>query len=951
MPITAAEIEDNGWVLRLTLSAGAGGFGSYALDPNGTPRLMVGSSHAGFVRSGGQAVAGSLARQLVATRPLRRPVDPAQPSLKAIDETDLGGGNIRVRLALSEHVYATDTGLALTALAGWRTGEAAATLAVTNTSTTAAPLPILRWALPSYGTTGGPIRLALVAVSHHPQGLDPVAAVRFTATDDTNSRSLWVTAQGIDPSLGDGLNCYTAVIDGSGLNPGLLRCDAEVYPWLGAMRSTDPVGTRSMASLRTDGWSAAAEAPFVIGHDPAGTRYGAMWAYVDPVNGTTTASAAMVQASLAAAKGVAPASRPRDINTARQAGYLFNRTLAAANGQAAQTRSLDGMVAVLAPGTHTAHGSTAVTTGAAEAEIPFRIMGDPDDANPRANCIIQTTVAQLPARATRLRYENLTIAAGTNSLSGATTYVAFDQVTVQGRSGLETSTTALMTAAPPAGQVNVAVTRSRFWRYGVGITSGNARCGLFRGNEMSAQVQAQALLRCRWIAPAEDGFVGAAIRQVSTGWANATLAAQVEDVIHAWNDWRSVRARVWAPGVLPAATAGTPNPSIRRNVFLGNVCERVGTDPSPFYSLGEDVSVSMTYNIIEANSFIGDRANTLYSDPLPVTVADTDSQRNQALVNRVVGNAFDWWPTKHDDFADSTTQSVRASAGIANATGYRPQMVEAWSALYGVGAQGNADLGRTGAGNFALEWPGLGSVQTVNGVPAFANDASLLGSGGGGGDYRVAATSPLAGRVGALNGDRDANGQARRLPATAGAFAANPAALAPAGARSTQRAASPPLGLGLAVNPGGAASGQSAGSPVLAWTATLTTDPARQAQLAAMPPLALALALAPAPARQPHRAAAPRLDWLVALAGDGAAHALASGPALLRSDSLLPDTAQLRTSDAGGIISIGVAATLVPGHDRLRLFERTEPLLLPGSLALRSLIIGADPRRLTPERD
>lgn len=929
MPITAAQVEANGWVLRLTVSGSAGSFASYALDPDGAARLVLASSHAGFVRSIGQAVAGTLARTLVATKPLRRPVNPASPTVPVIDETELGPGSIQVRIALSEHLYATDTGLTLTALAGWRVGEAAASgIVVTNNSTVAAPVPILRWALPSYDVTAGSFRLALIAASHHPQGFDPVAAVRFSVTDGSSTRTAWVTGLATDPSLGDGLRCYTTLIDPAGLGAGLLRCDAEVYPWLGAMRSTDPAGSRSMANLRTDGYAVDAQSPWVIGHDPAGTRYSAMWAFVDPANGTATASAAMVQPSLAAARAVAPAARPRDINTARQAGYLANRTLAAANGQAAQTRSLDGMVAVLAAGTHGGHGATAVTTGAAEAEIPFRIIGDPDDANPRANCILQTSVSQPPGRASRVRYENLQLLVGGNSLTGSTAYVSFDRVTMQGRNGFESSTTAVSTAAPATGQFNVSAIRSRFWRYGVGITSGNPRCGVFRANEFSATVQALAAVRCRWIGPGEDGAVGAAIRNATTGWSGPTVAGQAEDIVLAWNDFRHARARVWSPASLPAATAGTSNPSIRRNLVLGNVCERIGNDPAPFYSLGEDVSATMTYNIIEANSFVGDRANTLYADPLPVTVADTDSQRNQALVNRVAGNAFDWWPTKHDDFEDSTTKSLRSAAGVTPATGYRPQMVEAWSALYGVGAHGNHDAGRTGNGNFALEWPGLGSFQTTNAAPAFTVDASLLGSGTGGGDYRPGPTSPLAARVRHGNSDSDFGGQLRRLPATAGAWQANPAEVAAAAARSAQSAAAATIGLALPLQPFGAGHGGAASATAVAWNGFL----------------------APAPNRLLPGDGSPTVAWTAALAASDAGHSTVAGvTAIGWQAALFVGNGASGFLDNATFIGTDATAILAAGSATLRFGDVAAPLLLPAGIAtaVRTLAIAADPRRLS----
>jgi hypothetical protein len=249
-------IEANGWVLRLDVTGGLGDFASYILDPDGTPRLTLASSHPGFIKSGGQAVAGTIARSLVGTKPLRRPIPAAGPITPVIDETDLGGGVIRVRIALSEHVYATDTGVTLAVLAGWRAGESAATgIRVTNASTIVTPIPIMRWVLLPYGVTTGAFTVALFVASHHPVGFEPVAGVKFTATDGTTIKTVWTTQLSTDASYGDGLRCYTATIDpatATALTAGLLRIDAEVHPWLGGVRTTDPAGTRSMATLRSD---------------------------------------------------------------------------------------------------------------------------------------------------------------------------------------------------------------------------------------------------------------------------------------------------------------------------------------------------------------------------------------------------------------------------------------------------------------------------------------------------------------------------------------------------------------------------------------------------------------------------------------------------------------------------------------------------------------------------
>jgi len=163
MAITAAQVESNGWVLRVTMTGSrsaialapdtpaqwAANFAAYALNPNGgSPALTLTGTTNGFVPSGGAAVASStVARTLTATKVLRKAVVATAAGVrdaKNPDETDNGDGTITVRLALSQHVYAGDAGLTLIALTGWRTGATAQTIAVTNNSTVAAPAPIVR---------------------------------------------------------------------------------------------------------------------------------------------------------------------------------------------------------------------------------------------------------------------------------------------------------------------------------------------------------------------------------------------------------------------------------------------------------------------------------------------------------------------------------------------------------------------------------------------------------------------------------------------------------------------------------------------------------------------------------------------------------------------------------------------------------------------------------------
>lgn len=979
MPIIAALIEANGWVLRLDVSGSPGSFASYTLDPAGTPRVTLASSHAGFIKSGGQAVAGNIARSLVGTKPLRRPANWNGTNLDGaiVDETDLGGGSIRVRIALSEHVYATDTGLSLSVLAGWRSSESSATgISVTNASTAVAPIPIMRWVLLPYGVTTGAFIVALFVASHHPVGFEPVAGIKFTATDGTNVKTVWTTQLSTDASYGDSLRCYAATIDpatATALSAGLLRIDAEIYPWLGPMRTTDVAGTRSVATLRTDGFSVDAAAPWVIGYDPAGTRYSQQFAFVDPVNGTVTAAAAMVQPSLAAAKALAPASRPRDINTALQAGFLVNRTLAAANGQTAQTRSVDGFQIVLAPGTH-ATGSTAVTSGLGMPEIPVRVIGDPADAGSRNTCVLPTSANGM-SRCTRVQFQALTLEIGVNSLISNCT-VLMNNVTVRGRAGSESSGTVPFTASPAVGLCNMALANTRWWRTAAAIGSGNTRLGLVRACEHSRQISSfGCAVKNRFMSFSEDSFVGSTVVSAFSAWGSPAVAGQAQDLIVVWNDVRALRGRFLNFGVLPAAIAGTPNPSIRRNVVIGNVVERIGNDPQPFYSLGEDASTTMSYNIIEGNSFIGERTNTFYSDPLPTTIAETNSQLNQAFVNRVANNAFDWLPTKHDDFNDPTTATLR---GTAN--GYRPQMIEGWSMLYGVGHEGNVDTRRATAaqpGNFPLEYSGARAITSSTAMvpPLYTDDRSIAGPSGasatGGGNYRPAAASPLAGRALRGNGDIDADGLTRRVPYAAGAFQTVAVNLAPAWAQSPGRAGVAAVAWAAVLSPAGTRHGLS-GATAVGWSATLAAadgaiaqfvlatglqpmvmpESGRIAIAAADASLAWLGSLAPTMARHDVAAASPQLMFTMAMAPDSAASAIRGGTTVISlAMVLLPDPAVLRCGASEAEV---LAMSIAPlGVDcAVMLQSASRPLLLGGDArAAATLIVGPDPRSFFPTRN
>jgi hypothetical protein len=807
MAITAAEVEAGGWVLALTiagsLTSPATDFDAYPLSPDASPKVVLALSSPGFVKSGGEAVAGSLARSLVGMRALRKPVDPLDPTVDLLDETDLGGGLIKVRIALSEEVYTGDTGLTLAVLAGWRAGEGAASgISVTNNSAIAPPAPVFRWVLPPYQTASGAFRASMIVGSVHPVGFEPVAGVKFTATDGATVKTIWATTLATDNSYGDNLRCYTVEFDPAAspaLTAGLLRIDGEVYPWLGAMRSTDPAGTKLLTNIRSDGFSLNAEAPAVIGYDPDGTRYGQLWTFIDPVNGTATASAAMVATTLAGAKAVAAASRPVNLTTAIAAIGLVNRTLAAANGQAAASRAADGAYAVLAAGVHANPGSTSISTTITSLEIPVRVIGDPEDSDPRANCILETAGTTPNLRVTRILFKDLTIRSGTGVLGGSTILrMWFDNVEIRGKSGSEAATTfPVGSTAASGGTFNVSMTKTKMWRAGYTMGGANRFVGLLRACEMSRRGTGLCMVKNRWIGKAEDGFTSAnTIEGFGHVPQTATLGG-LEDTVLAYNDMRSIRWTGWSATPAPAAISGVSPQTARhrRHLILNNIYERIsGTagvskTSDTMWTYGESTWVVMDTIIIEGNTIVGGGYNGFYSDPVPATLSDVNSQTNITVRIRHANNATDRNASKHDDFSDPTVVSIRNAAGLPESlkAGYRPACIGAWSVHFGVGMEAHVDFSRSGSVNFRRDggsgFVGLRGLQSpfaTPGSPLYANDASENGSDLGGGDYTPQPGSPLLGRVQRGNSDRDFLNGARLSGGASGAIESGAITMEPA---------------------------------------------------------------------------------------------------------------------------------------------------------------------------
>lgn len=774
MAILSVAVEANGWVLAVTGDWGAtsgafeyagadrvngrfmdGAVDQFPLNPDGTPKVTLTVERRGFTRSGGEAVPSVSDRQtLVATKALRKPY----PDQTELDEILNGDGSRTVRLALSNRLYDGDEVTQISFAGGWKTGEGAALLVdCANHSSYPQPVAISRWAQPSYMLVKDTTKLQvdLIVASHHPRHFgalanQAVAAVKLTATDGTNTVGpFWFAAPQKSDQFDDALLCWGGEIDLEGLSPGPITIHHTSYPWVGAARSTGTAHSLDSDNLLKLAW----ETPLVVCYDPDGDLYPHRHVYVDAATGTTIAASVTVGTTLAAAKSGTAA---KDISTACQALFGANYTLPARNGWAADTaRAADWCVLTLAAGVHDS-GSTAVTFGLSCNEGRVIVQGDPDDEDPRANCILKTQTTRPATRIARWLFRNMTLEAGESALL-AVAMVHLDDVEVRGRPGYEAANTPLFQNTTPAATAALSMTRVLWWKYGLGVDLSNQACGLQRNCGVSRTSQGTVFINC-WkpddpLYPARSAY----------GYSFYTKGGTSDLML--WN----CRADKWQGRFISLAqsqfsgTGTNGDPYVHKRIALINsLVERTdGAFATRIWSLGDSSKEQLQDSILEGGTWVGNSGNLFYNNDTGGVVDDLQH----------VGNVFRnmvWTRTaiKQDIFAED-----------GGRTG-------SWQHLYGVGYAGFCHANRIPQSfNFQYAWPGLGAAVDTD----YANTATHdflkfvdekcdnqdVAAGAGGGDYHPGVGSPLLGRGAPANTDEDIEGVRRGTSLPSGVFASD----------------------------------------------------------------------------------------------------------------------------------------------------------------------------------
>lgn len=772
MGLVSVAVEANGWVLAVSgdwaTTPGAwefggedrsngrflnGGTDQFPLDPDGTPKIMLTVTRQGFTRSGGQAVASTGDTQVVvATKPLRRPY----PNQSQLDEVDNGNGTRTIRFALSQRVYQGDTVGPVTFANGWKAGEGSGTApTATNNSTRALPVAISRWAQPGFtlvrGTTLVDVDVIVAAPFPRHFGAtwnQALAAMKLTATDGTTTKTFWITTDRVSPQYGDNLLCWGGQIDLSGLNAGPVTIHREEFPWVGASRSTGA----GQSTDTTNGNPTAWAAPLVICYDPAGTLYSDAHVFVDPATGTTTASSVTVGATLAAAKA---GTRAADISTAVQALYLANRALPARNGWAADTaRAMDWATITLSAGVRS-WGATSVTSGANCNEGRLVIQGDPDDADPKANCIWRTGSASITKQVARFWLQNMTVEGGEATLGGGLWHT--HNVEVRGKPGFESATTGIFSGSSASGYAIYSATQTTWWKYGASFQGTNTRCLLARNCQHSRN--GEAVVHITSSKPADSLFTARDVIAFGT-WGLSSIANSDAMV------W-ACRAMDWAGrftsagGALNSGAGTQASPSsYLRFAVVNSLCERSkGNSGERIYGIGESAYDQMRDFIFEGLTLTGNGWNVGYNDsPSPFA----NLQHSGTVMRNCVHSRT---ATKHDIFKLDGS------------------LTGGWEYLYGVGFEGNVHGNRNAAtaSNFQFAWFGIRAAVDnsfdgygLDDFLLFTDDNSDHGpeapTGSGNGDYKPAAGSPALGRAQIASVGADLEGALRGAAFSAGAL-------------------------------------------------------------------------------------------------------------------------------------------------------------------------------------
>lgn len=241
--IVGAMVETNGYILRLWIEGlntnGTYNFGltsgADVLNIPRAPTARISGTTCGYDDNGN---AINYPVDTIVTYRLRLP----HPNQAIVDES-VSGGNVILRLSLSDFWYNTDSNLVLTATSGLYangvTNSKAGYFAVTNNSTLTHAKCVANWYQPGYQRITGNTMTVRAGAWHRSGTMGrPVRRITFTATDESGDTATATLTgpPGIDSTQGDAVPVveYVGNINVSSLTQGdQIRVDFKAWPWRG----------------------------------------------------------------------------------------------------------------------------------------------------------------------------------------------------------------------------------------------------------------------------------------------------------------------------------------------------------------------------------------------------------------------------------------------------------------------------------------------------------------------------------------------------------------------------------------------------------------------------------------------------------------------------------------------------------------------------------------------
>jgi hypothetical protein len=614
------------------------------------------------------------------------------------------GTNTTVRIALSDYIYQKDnTGggnsgtaptIAITGTfytSGGTPNGTRTAIALTNNSTMAYPVVIANFVSLPYKLLNGAFTVECQAFHRHGQNTFPVSCVKFTLADGTVTRAQTITAMSKSADA-DLLPVYAASDTATNFTQDAqVTCKIQAYPWVG---DTTEVADSSANAFMNTGMNLANLPVGVC--DKGNTYVGAAGGTFCAVNATTGNDANLAFATQAAAE----AAPVQNFSKALKRIQDFNNATYGRN-------NVDGGVILLASGGHS-----------------FGVNAETITVNSKVACIVTRATGTTRAQATivapyagggrfasgAMRLYDITLAPS----SGANQNIGFTQdaalVVVENCIITGQSAATKIWSSNTLGKAAAMYKNCTISNYTNGISTGNDNCAL--------------LARGVTISGVDTNYAFSGIKAVvgCTLTDNLTTASFYHFGAKSWTDAGNIIlsyniAKSLSNIFMDTDTDGAID--VQNIAVVCNVAERIGGSSSPLF----EASATNISNLqFWHNTMAGQRVNT---------EGDIVSAPFVNYTYKLNGYRYNSW---YYNGTHSPGDVFCTDGSIVNQWPY---------SQYDVGWAGNNSeiVPDQSPGNY------LGLLSTHETAAGYTLDASVHGTGAGGGDYIPTSVSVLRNKI------------------------------------------------------------------------------------------------------------------------------------------------------------------------------------------------------------